>query len=184
MMIRWQMLGAAGTLLLAPAVAVAQQTDLKIAYVDSEAIIQQAPGYTEANEEFNQVAGGWRDSLETKRTELQGMFEEYRQQEVILSPEEKAERQQQILQLENEIQQYFQSKFGPEGEAGKRQAELMQPIIQRVNQAIDDTRREGGYSLIFDLNDGALVAGDPALNITDEVIRRLQASGAAPAPSR
>jgi Skp family chaperone for outer membrane proteins len=59
----------------------------------------------------------------------------------------------------------------------------MQPIIERVNQAIDETRRDGGYSLIFDLNDGALVAGDPSLNITDEVIQKLQSAGAA-APSR
>ncbi|MGH7570921.1 MAG: OmpH family outer membrane protein [Gemmatimonadota bacterium] len=183
-MIRWHVLSAAGMLLLAPAIASAQESDLRIAYVDSEAIIKQAPGYTEANEEFNQTAGLWRDSLETKRVQLQGLFEEYKKQEVILSPENKAERQQEILQLENEIQQYFQSKFGPEGEAGQRQAELMQPIIERVNDAIDETRREGGYLLIFDLNDGALVAGDPSLNITDEVIQRLQASGAAPAPSR
>ena len=95
---------AAGLLLLAPVVAGAQQADLKIGYVDSEAIIQKAPGYTEANEEFNRTAQAWRDSLETSRTRLQGMFEEYKQQEVILSPEKKTERQQEILQLENEIQ--------------------------------------------------------------------------------
>jgi outer membrane protein len=183
-MIRWNALaGTAPLLLLAPAAAVAQQADLKIGYVDSEAIIQQAPGYTEANQEFNRTAQAWRDSLETSRTRLQGMFEEYKQQEVILSPEAKTQRQQEILQLENEIQQYFQSKFGPEGEASQKQASLMQPIIERVNQAIDETRRDGAYSLIFDLNDGALVAGDPSLNITDEVIRKLQSSGAA-APSR
>ncbi|HET9581262.1 MAG TPA: OmpH family outer membrane protein [Gemmatimonadota bacterium] len=179
-MIRWNALAATGLLLLAPAVAGAQQVELKIGYVDSEAIIQQAPGYTEANEEFNRTAQAWRDSLETNRTRLQGMFEEYKQQEVILSPEAKTERQQEILQLENEIQQYFQSKFGPEGEASLKQASLMQPIIERVNQAIDQTRREGGYSLIFDLNDGALVAGDPSLNITDEVIQKLQTGAAAP----
>ena len=183
-MIRWQMLAMTGLLLFVPAAAAAQQGQLKIAYVDSEAIIKQAPGYSEANEEFNRVASAWRDSLETKRQQLQGMFEEYKKQEVILSPEKKTERQQEILQLENEIQQYFQSKFGPEGEAGQKQAELMQPIIERVNDAIDKTRREGDYALIFDLNNGALVAGDPALNITDEVIQRLQASGAAPTPSR
>jgi outer membrane protein len=182
-MIRWSTLGVIFGLLLAPAAAGAQQADLKIGYVDSEAIIQKAPGYTEANEEFNRTAQAWRDSLETRRTRLQGMFEEYKQQEVILSPEKKTERQQEILQLENEIQQYFQSKFGPEGEASQKQASLMQPIIERVNQAIDETRRDGGYSLIFDLNDGALVAGDPSLNITDEVIQKLQSAGAA-APSR
>jgi len=168
--------------LAVPAAGRAQgQTDLKIGYIDSEEIIKAAPGYTEANEAFNRTATAWRDTLETKRTQLQTLFDDYKQQEVILSPEKKTEKQQEMLTLEQEIQQYFQSKFGQEGEAAVRQAELMRPIIERVNDVIEQTRREGSFALIFDLNDGALVAGDPALNITDQVIQRLRSQ---PASSR
>jgi outer membrane protein len=168
--------------LLAPAAAGAQGvTDLKIGYIDSEEIIKAAPGYTEANDAFNRTATAWRDSLDAKRTQLQTLFEDYKKQEVILSPEKKTEKQQEMLSLEQDIQQYFQTKFGQEGEAAVKQAELMKPIIDRVNDVIEQTRREGSYALIFDLNDGALVAGDPALNITQQVIDRLNSQ---PASSR
>lgn len=175
-MIRFSLL-AALLALFAPA-AVSGQTALKIAFVDSEALIKQAPGYAEANEAFNRTASSWRDSLEQKRTQLQTLFDEYKKQEVILSPEKKTEKQQELLRLEQETQQYFQVKFGPEGEANARQAELMQPLIERVNAVIDQVRAEGDYSLIFDLNDGALVAGDPALNITELVLQRLRSPAA------
>lgn len=158
-----------------PATVRAQES-LKLGYVDSEAVIRQAPGYQEANDEFNRTANEWRDTLAQRQQELQELFEEYKRQEVILSPEKKSERQEEMLQMERDMQEYFQTKFGPEGEAATRQAELMQPIIERVNEVIDQTRRDGGYSLIFDLNDGALIAGDPALNITEEVIQKLQSS--------
>ena len=182
MRIRKALLSALITCLAVPAVAGAQgQTDLKIGYIDSEEIIQAAPGYAEANDAFNRTATAWRDSLDTKRTQLQTLFDDYKAQEVILSPEKKTEKQQEMLALEQDIQQYFQAKFGQEGEAATRQAELMRPIIERVNAVIEQTRREGSYALIFDLNDGALVAGDPALNITQQVIDRLRAQ---PAPSR
>lgn len=182
----WKRIGIAvlGLVAVVPTVAVAQGTStLKIAYVDSEAIVRQAPGYTEASEAFNQTASGWRDTLEQKRQRLEEMFDEYKNQEAVLTAEKRAEKQQEMLRLEQEAQQFFQEKFGPEGEAQARQAELMRPILERVNRAIDDVRREEGYSLIFDLNADALVAGDPSLNITDEVIRRMnaQASGS---PSR
>jgi outer membrane protein len=168
--------------LAVPAVAGAQgQTDLKIGYIDSEEVIQAAPGYAEANDAFNRTATAWRDSLDTKRTQLQTLFDDYKAQEVILSPEKKTEKQQEMLALEQDIQQYFQAKFGQEGEAAAKQAELMRPIIERVNEVIEQTRREGSDALIFDLTDGALVAGDPALNITQQVIDRLRAQ---PAPSR
>ncbi len=168
--------------LVVPSAAKAQgQTTLKIGYIDSEEIIQAAPGYTEANEAFNRTATAWQDTLDTKRTQLQTLFDDYKNQEVILSPEKKTEKQQEMLTLEQEIQQYFQAKFGQEGEAAAKQSELMKPIIDRVNDVIEQTRREESYALIFDLNDGALVAGDPALNITQQVIDRLQSQ---PAPSR
>ena len=169
---------------LAPAAALAQgTTTLKIGYVDSEALVRQAPGYEEAKQAFDQATKSWSDSLELKRSELQTLFEDYKKQEVILSPEMKAEKQQTMLQMEQDAQRYFQTKFGPEGEAATKQAELMKPIIDRVNAAIDQVRRDDGYALIFDLNDGALVAGDPALNITDQVVQRLR-SGQASTPSR
>ena len=164
----------------APAVAQAQQTTLKLAYVDSDTLVRLAPGYDEAASAFDQVTNAWRDSLEQKRTQLQSLFEDYKRQEAVLSPELKAERQEAMLQLEQETQRYFQTKFGPQGEAAVKQAELMQPIIERVNVAIDQVRQDGGYSLIFDLNDGALVAGDPALNITEQVVQRLRGQGSSP----
>jgi len=164
-------------LLLAASPAVAQEAP-KIAYVDSERLIREAPGYTEANEAFNQTASVWRDSLEMKRARLEDLYEEYQKQQVILSPEKKTEKQEELLRLEQEAQTYFQQKFGPEGEATKRQAELMEPIITRVNQAIEEVRRDEAYAMIFDLNDGALVAGDPALNITDRVVERMRSETA------
>lgn len=166
---------ALGALALPRAATAQTPADLKVAYVDSEAIIRQAPGYEQASQAFNQTATGWRDTLEQKRSELERLYDEYKKQEVILSPEAKTERQQEIQSLQSEAQQYFEAKFGPEGQAASKQAELMQPIIERVNRVIEEVRQDQGYALIFDLNDGALVAGDPALNITDEVIQRLNA---------
>ncbi|HET9332809.1 MAG TPA: OmpH family outer membrane protein, partial [Gemmatimonadota bacterium] len=107
MRIRKALLSALITCLAVPAVAGAQgQTDLKIGYIDSEEIIQAAPGYAEANDAFNRTATAWRDSLDTKRTQLQTLFDDYKAQEVILSPEKKTEKQQEMLALEQDIQQY------------------------------------------------------------------------------
>ncbi len=176
-------LGVLVVLAAVPTIARAQGSAPKIVYIDSDAVIKQAPGYSEANDAFNNTAGAWRDTLEAKRSHLQELYDAYKKQEVILSPEKKTEKQQEIVQLEQEAQEYFQKKFGPDGEANAKQAELMKPILERVNQAIEATRREGGYALIFDLSNGALVAGDPALNITDQVVQRLR-SQATSAPSR
>jgi len=65
-------------------------------------------------------------------------------------------------------------------QASARRAELVQPIMDRVSEMIEQLRLDGGYSLIFDVADGSIVAADPTLDLTDEVLRRLQTAAASP----
>jgi outer membrane protein len=81
------------------------------------------------------------------------------------------------------MQEYFQQKFGPQGEAGAKERELLAPIYDRINRAIEEVRAAEGYALIFDIQAGALAAGDPSLNVTDKVIARLQTQSTATAPA-
>jgi Skp family chaperone for outer membrane proteins len=54
--------------------------------------------------------------------------------------------------------------------------------MDQINTVVEALRREGSYSVIFDLAAGAILAADPGLDLTSEVIRRLQAGGAPAAP--
>jgi outer membrane protein len=163
--------------------AVGAQQPLKLGYVDSNKIIEATPGVTEAKASYEKQAQQWKTTLETKRKELTGLYEEYQKQAAILSPEKKTEKQQAILQKEREMQEYFQTKFGPQGEANAKEKELLRPIYDRINKAIEEVRAEEKYSLIFDLQAGALAAGDPSLDLTEKVIARLKTQSTASSTS-
>jgi outer membrane protein len=173
--------GALVPLLLTAAPAAAQ--DIRLASVDSDSIIKATPGVAEARASYEKTAEEWKTALETRRRELSGLYDEYQKQSAILSPEKRTEKQQAILQKEREMQEYFQQKFGPQGEAGAKERELLAPIYDRINRAIEEVRAAEGYALIFDIQAGALAAGDPSLNVTDKVIARLQTQSTATAPA-
>ncbi len=168
-----------GALLALAATPAAAQQQLKLGYVDSNRIIEATPGVAEAKTTYEKQAEEWKTALETQRKEIAGMYEEYQKQAAILSPEKKNEKQQAILQKERAMQEYFTQKFGPQGEAGTREKELLAPIYERINKAIEEVRAAEDYSLIFDLQAGALAAGDPALDLTDKVIERLKTQSTA-----
>ena len=161
------------------AAAAAAQQQLKIGYVDSNQIIEATPGVAEAKATYEKQTEEWKTSLETQRTELAALYEEYNKQSAILSPEKKTEKQQAILAKERAVQEFFQQKFGPQGEANVRERELLKPIYDRINKAIEEVRAAESYSLIFDLQAGALAAGDPALDVTQKVIERLKTQSTA-----
>ena len=71
-----------------------------------------------------------------------------------------------------------------EQKAQSRQQELVQPILDRVKASIEDVRVEGGYSFIFNMDQGSpILAADKNLDLTDRVLMKLRSQGPRPASS-
>lgn len=59
-------------------------------------------------------------------------------------------------------------------EVAQIEANVMGPVIERVNEVISAIREEGSYSIIFDVaGNDSIVAVDESLDLSQEVIRRL-----------
>lgn len=148
-----------------------QAGELKLAYINSNEIISQTPGAEEAQATFDREMARWQSEVQALADSLQDMISTYEQQQVMLSPEKRQERQQEILQRRLE---YDQRLSDLQQVAQRRQAELVQPIYERITLALAAIREEQNYTMIFDAAAGALIAADTALDITNIVLERLR----------
>jgi outer membrane protein len=155
-----------------PARAQQSAPPVKIAYINSQIILQNAPGRAEAEAQFEKEMGGYRQQVQRMGDSLQTMIADYNKQEVSLSPAAKQSRQQAIRTKEDAFQKRTQEL---EQKAQQRQVELVQPIMEKIQKVIADVRREDGYAMVFDAgsNAGVLVAADTTLNITGKVLERM-----------
>ncbi|MBI4540589.1 MAG: OmpH family outer membrane protein [Gemmatimonadetes bacterium] len=149
----------------------------KIGYINSRTILEEAPGAKDARDQFEKEMTGVRGRLQQMEDSLRSMRQQFEQQQLTLTPQAKQQRQDQITQKFDEFQRRAEEM---QNQMGRRQDELMQPIMARINQVIEQLRRESDYGMIFDAVSGAFVAADPALDLTSEVIRRLKAMAQAP----
>jgi Skp family chaperone for outer membrane proteins len=64
-----------------------------------------------------------------------------------------------------------------------RQAQLVKPIMERVQSVIEAIRSEDGYAMIFDVGaqTNVVVSADKKLDLTDRVLARLKSQGIPPA---
>jgi len=148
---------------------------LKIGYIHSEAIIAQDPDATAAQDQFRQDMGPWENELRLLEEEIATLLNQYQAQQVTLTPDARRSRQRDIVEKQENYQQRLQQI---EAAAAQRQQELVQPIMERINEVIQDLRDEGDYTFIFDASAGGLIAADDAYDLTDEVVRRLAAQRA------
>jgi len=151
----------------------AQDAAMKVGFINSEAILQQAPGYAAAIQQFQTELQQMQESFAPRTAELEQMITDYETQVNALSDTAKAMREQAIMQKQAQVQQEAGQM---EAQAQQRQAQLMQPVMDRVSEAIEAVRVDGGYSMIFDVAAGGLVAADPALDLTDAVVAQLNAA--------
>ncbi len=157
-----------------------QGSETRLAYINSNDIIAQTPGASEAQVTFDREMARWRSEVQVLADSLQEMISTYEQQQVMLSPEARQQRQQEILQKRLEYEQRVNDL---QQVAQRRQQELVAPIYERITKTLTEIRDELNYTMIFDAAAGALIAADTALDITDLVVQRLKEQGVAPGGS-
>ena len=146
----------------------------RIGYINSQRIMAEAPGTAEAQQAFERDMEGYRVELERLETELETLQETFERQQATLSATVRQERQQE---MNVRFLAYQQRRAELEETAQLRQEELVGPIMQRIGEVIDVIRTEGSYGVIFDVAGGPMiVAADPSLDLTSQVIERLRAS--------
>jgi outer membrane protein len=151
----------------------------KFAYIRSSVLLDQAPGRAEAEAQFDKETGVFRDQMKRMSDSLNAMVADFEKVQASLSATVRDTRGKAIQAKEAEYQRRSREL---EQKAQQRQGELVQPILDRVKQAIEDLRLEGGYSFVFNADQGSsIVAMDKNLDITDRVLAKLR-SGTAVAP--
>jgi len=149
------------------------QTTVKIGYIDSQAILDQDPSARTAQQQFEASLATYQAEVQQLGEDLQTLIDQFEQQQAMLSEEAKANRAEEIRLRQTQYQQRIAEL---EQQAGVRQAELVEPVMQRITAVIEEIRAEGNYSMIFDVAAQGIISADPALDLTAEVVRRLQAT--------
>ncbi len=171
--------GACALVLGVPALASAQGQ--KFAYVNSAAILQSAPGRSEAEAQFDKDMTTMRAAVQKLSDSLNTLQEVYAKEEVSLSPAAKEARLKTLREKQADYQERVQKM---QEQAQSREAELMQPIMDNVRKVLDDIRAEGGFAFIFDVAAGSLiVSADKNLDVTDRVVSKLRLAAPRAAPS-
>ena len=159
----------------APATTAPAATGVKIAYLNSRAILAQTPGYAVAETTFARELQASREEVTKMQASLDSAAAKFDAESVLLSPSVKTERQRQLVTQQQTVQQRQQDL---QGRMEQRERELLEPLQQRVQAVIEGLRAEGNYAVIFDIAamGGAMVAADRSLDITAQVIQRLAAA--------
>jgi outer membrane protein len=150
--------------------------DQKIGYIDSEVLREQLPEFKVVQRKLERLQQQYEQEAQDRQSKLLKIQDDFKKQELLMSEAKKVEMQAQFEERMRELQEFTQSKFGPQGELFQQNIELSSPIFEKVNTILEAMAKEDGYDFIFDVAiNGAIVYADPErYNLTAKLLEKLQ----------
>ncbi len=146
----------------------------RFAYVDTEYILDNIPEYQAAEREIEQLSIEWQTEIENKFAEIDELYRQYQAEAPLLPEEMKRQREDEIIRKEREAKDLQMRRFGREGELFAKRQELIQPIQDRIFEAVEQIANRGNYAVIFDKSGGtAMIFTDVRYDLSDDVLQRL-----------
>lgn len=154
--------------------AIGQRT----AFVDTDYILGQVKEYTDAQIEIDNLSEKWRKEVEEKYKIIADKRAELQQDLLLLTPADKEKRENEIKSIENKAMELQTKYFGVNGELFAKRKELIEPITNKLFDAVQKIASEKKYGFVFDKsNQTNLIFADEKFDLSNAVIVELKRMG-------
>ncbi|MBS1583489.1 MAG: OmpH family outer membrane protein [Bacteroidetes bacterium] len=146
----------------------------RIAFVDSKYILEQMPDYQAAQKELDRQSAQWQKEIDDRWAQIKRLRDAFNAEAILLTEEMKRSRQEDIDKKEQEARDMQKKRFGVGGDLFKKRQELVQPIQDRIFQAVKEVAGTS-YIAVFDIGgqgNNVLYASEK-YDKSDSVLRKL-----------
>jgi outer membrane protein len=161
-------------LLLVLAVAAPAAAQERIAYIDSEAILERITEYRTVQANLDRLAQQWQAELDELQRELDELVRDFEARELLFTEAERERKREEIRSREQELESRRIQRFGPDGEFFREQQRQMRPVQERLLDAIEQVAEDEEYDYVFDKSgDYLFLYARPELDVSDLVLEEL-----------
>ncbi len=130
---------------------------VKFAHINSDDLIKAMPEYDSAMAKLERTQKELVNALQLMQVELNNKLETYNKESKNYTDLVKQTKEQEMTDMNKRIQDFQQQA---QTQLQEQQAQLTQPIFAKVDKAIKDVGKEGGYIYVFDVSKGQVLYYD------------------------
>lgn len=146
---------------------------LRVGYTDAQLIVAQMAEYRTTLQQLQSLAESGQMEYQQLIQTYQDKLADYQKKQALLSETARATREEELTNMQGEIQQFLANK---EQELEQREAQLMNPLLERVQNAINEVAAERSLDLVLNAQAAGspvLLYADQSMDITETVMSRL-----------
>ncbi|MGY8987352.1 MAG: OmpH family outer membrane protein [Flavobacteriales bacterium] len=126
----------------------------KLGHIDAQEILALMPEREKATEDYQEYAKGLESQLMSMQSLYQSSIQDYQDNEATYSDLVKQDKIAEIQGLEQRIGTFQQSA---QESLQRKEVELLSPILEKLQNAINEVAEDGDYTYIFDNSTGGML---------------------------
>ncbi len=155
---------------LAISTAMYAQKGQKTGYINSNDLMSAMPEKQGLEKELEAYANQLKVTMDAMRKEYETKVAEFQSKQDVMTDVIKETKIKEITDLEKRIGEFQQTA---QADLQKKEQELLQPVIDKAKQAINDVAKENGYTEIIDTSLGVILYSDEKFDILPLVKTKL-----------
>lgn len=143
----------------------------KVAFIDSDKLLDKYKGMQDARSKFEEKAKVWKSNTDTLKVEFEAALKTYERDRVAMSKAAQIQKEKELRSKQEEIGRYSQAVSQ---QAEQEDKKLTESVLAHVNSFLKVYGEKHGYNIIFGANGaGSVLYGSDLFDITDEVLLEL-----------
>jgi outer membrane protein len=164
------------------------QAPVKIGYTNVDYVMSQMPESKQIEADLKAYSAQLENQLKSKYAEFEAKGQAYQKGAATMTDVVKADKEKELMSLRSSIEEFQKNA---DQSLQKKQQQLMEPALDKLQKAIDAVAAENGYTYVFNSDAGygttpVLLHGPEDGNISDLVLKKMGVTpvkaGAAPTP--
>ena len=148
--------------------------EIKIGHINAEAILLELDEVRQVQIKLDKEQKSIESEYTNLAFQLDSLYKSYEQTQMLMSEERRNKEQDKIRNKQAELERFQMEQVGPQGKIYQIQEQLMAPIYQKIDDAIQKVGKREGYDYIFNVVSGPIVYALPQYEVTDQVVEELQ----------
>ncbi len=153
----------------------ASAQNFKLGYTNIEYILQGLPDSKDIQTKLAVDKGQYEKLIQEKTAEAQKLYEIYVKEGPSMSAVIKADKEKTLQNKQNELQELQQNS---EQALQKKQQELIEPVMAKIQTAIEAVAKENGYTFVLNSDAGygttpVILVAPESDNITNLVFKKM-----------
>lgn len=146
----------------------------KIAFVNTDRILEKIPEYQSAQEKLDALALKYQKEIEQKQEAINQLNGTFQADKILLSKSMRIKRTEEVNKAELELSELRKSYFGPKGNLFKERQKMVKPIQDKVYKAIQEMADSGRFAFVLDSSSEiAVLYYSDKYDKTDDVLKNL-----------